>query len=870
LLTKLLTRIVKRFLSFAIIILTFTLSVFSQDTIKQNGNDSIILSIDTTKVDTTIAKQSFFLNSKIDYKATDSILMDLTIQKVYLYKNAEINYENINLKAAYIEINFSKNIVFAKGVIDSTGKEIGRPIFAENQQTFKAHRITYNYKTKKGIIENVITKEGDGYLHGKYVKKMPSDETHIKSGKYTTCSLEHPHYEIRFFKAKVIPDDKIVTGPAYLVIADIPTPLIIPFGFFPNKKGQSNGILIPTYGESANRGFFLENGGYYWGINDRVDLALRGDIYSRGSWGVKANSNYNKRYKYSGSINANYAINTTGEKNSTNYSKNTDFFIRWNHNQSSKARPNSRFAANVNAGSSKYNQFNPANTSDRLANTFSSNISYSKTFSDKYNLSANFRHTQNTLNNTVNLNIPELTFSVNRFYPLRKKSKTGKLKWYDNINVNYVMNAKNELNTYDSLLFNDTEFSDFKNGVKHNIPINSSIKLLKHLTWTNSVNYTERWYFNSIRKDWDNGLLISGNDTTFGFLRTDTISGFNAARDFIFTSSVNTRLYGMYQFKKGPVKALRHVISPNINFAYRPDFSEEKWGYYKYYTDGNSGRQVQYSIYDQYIYQTPPSGKYGAVNFALSNNLEMKVKSKKDTVNHERKIKLIENLTISTSYNFAKDSLNLSPFSISGYTKLFNNLDIRYASIWDPYIINDSTGMNINKFEWNVNKRLFRKKSNQWELGLNFHLSSKKDSEKKPKTSEHGTEEELKQINDNIDNYVDYDNPWTINLSYTMRYMRNYNFTTGTFDKTFIQTLNFNGDLSITKKWKVGFRSGYDFINKGFSYTSIDIYRDLHCWEMHFNWIPIGAWKSYNFTINVKASVLQDLKLTKKKDWRDY
>lgn len=865
-------------LSVLLIFLLFTNISQAQETKINNVSDSIKVLSDTSAIDTIGKESDFVLESKVEYKSFDSIHMDLRNQKAYLYGNAEIYYQNIGLKAAYIELDFSKNLVYAEGRNDSTGKLAGKPEFKEGDQSFKSKTIKYNFDSKKGLIHKVITEEGEGYLHGDVVKKSNDGSSCINYGSYTTCSHDHPHYEINFFKAKVIPNDKIITGPAYLSIADIPTPLIIPFGFFPNKKGQANGILIPTYGESQNRGFFLENGGYYWGINDYVDLALRGDIYSRGSWGVKANSNYTVRYKFSGDINLSYAENILGEKGQKDYQKNTDFFVRWSHRQSPKARPNSQFSANVNAGSSKYNQFNPTSTNDRLSNTFTSNVSYSTMIAGKYNFSTNFRHSQNTITKQVDLSLPELTFSVNRFYPFRKKSKVGELKWYDNISMNYVINARNDLNTYDSLVFKSS-FSDYKNGIKHSIPISSSVKVLKYANWTNSFTYTERWYSSSIRKSWDNGAMYTDTDTIYGFLRTDTLNGFNAARDFSVSSSLNTRLYGMLQFKRGPVKALRHVISPNLSFSYRPDFGEYKWGYYKYYQNNKTAEVVQYSIYDRYIYQGPQSGKYGAMNFSISNNLEMKVKSKKDTIEGVKKVKLIENFSVSSSYNMAKDSLKWAPLSVSGYTKLFKNLDIRYGSVWDPYIINDSTGANINKFEWTENKRLLRKNSNQWQLSLNLNLDSKALQKKNKnevkeieavETDEAEVPNEINQAIMNQQSTVDYSNPWSINLAYTMRYINVYNFAEDKFKNEFIQTLNFSGDLSITKNWKIGLRSGYDFKNKGISYTSVDIFRDLHCWEMHMNWIPIGAWKSYNLTIKVKATVLQDLKLTKKKDWRDY
>ena len=679
-LTKLLTsNSLKSTLLFCILLFQFNLK--AQDTIKQQLNDSLIIVVDTLTLDTSKTKSSSStIESKVEYSANDSIRFDLKEQKVYLYKDDDIKYEEINLKADYVEIDFSKNLVFAKGVADSTGKEIGTPVFTEGGHSFKSKTITYNFTTKKGLIKKVITQDGEGYLHGEVIKKMPNDNINIKKGAYTTCSLEHPHFEFRYYKSKVIPDNKIVTGPAYLVIENVPTPLFIPFGLFPNKKGQRSGIVIPTYGEAENRGFYFENGGYYFAINDYIDLKLIGDIYTRGSWAVKPSTNYRKRYKFNGMVNFNYAINYTGDKGSDKYKKEKDFSFRWFHNQDPKARPNSKFSANVNIVSSGYNTFNPTSTEAYLSNTFQSSINYAKTWADKYRLNVNLNHSQNTITKMVDLTLPQLTFSVDRFYPLRKKLKVGQLKWYDNISVNYSMKAENKVSSPDSLLFDEDFMKKFRNGVKHSVQVSSgSIKLFKKLVLTNPINLTERWYFESIRKKWSNDTLFSDNDTIVGYLKTDTIYGFQRAMDYNFGSTVSTTLYGMFSFKKGPVKAIRHVLKPTISFTYTPDFGTEKWGYYKYYTD-DVGNENKYSIFQNGIYGKPPDGKSGRVGFSLSNNLEMKVRSRKDTVTGTKKIVLIERFAISTSYDIAKDSLNWSKISMNGNTRLFKNLNLTYSS----------------------------------------------------------------------------------------------------------------------------------------------------------------------------------------------
>lgn len=835
-----------------------------------------------TKNDTTKKvsqnESEFALSSKVVYKANDSIRFDIDSQKVYLYGKAKIEYEDLTLTADYIEISFKINQLFAKGLADSTGKINGLPVFLQGNESFTSNTLTYNFKTKKGLIKDIVTKEGDSYIQGVKVKKFENNAINIRNGLYTTCDLKHPHYDIKFAKARIIPDDKIITGPAYLMIEDVPTPLAVPFGFFPNKKGQKSGILFPSYGESTNRGFFLENGGYYFGLGQYMDLALRGDIYSRGSWAVRSSSNYIKKYKYSGIFGLGYTINTEGEKGTTSYKKNKDFYIRWTHNQDTKAHPNSRFSANVNIATSKYNTFNPSSTQDYLTNTLSSNISYSTTIASNYNFSVNMRHSQNTLTRTLSLNLPEIAFSVNRFYPFKREKIVGKQKWYDNISVGYSMNATNNINTIDTLLFPRNAAFSFdrlnrlmQNGMKHTVSVTSSIKVLKNFNWTNSINYNERWYLQSIEKHWVKGTSATNADTLFSFLKTDTIQGFRAVHDGNFSSSLSTRLYGMYNFKNMKLVAIRHVMTPSLSFVFMPDYSSPAWGYYRYITDYNQADpkpKPYYSIFESGIYGTPPTGKSGFVNMSLSNNLEMKIRSKRDTITGTKKVVLIDNFTIASGYNLAADSLNWSKLSMSGRTKLFKNLDVTYASLWDPYIINDSTGLNINTLEWTKNKRLFRFVNTDWAFNLTWNLRPKE--KKKEIVSDKASQEEIDMIKANEDKYVDFAQPWSLNIMYTLNYARTYNSKTKIIDKKVIQTLSFNGDVSITEKWKIGFTSGYDFEQKDFSYTSLNIYRDLHCWEMVLNWIPAGYRKSYNLTIRVKSPVLQDLKLTKKKDFRDF
>ncbi len=835
---------------------------------------------------------SMGLNAKVDYVAKDSIRFDLRNKKVYLYNEAVIDYQTIKLEAADVKIHFTENILLAEGVFDSLGKLVGKPVFTEDEQVYKSKYMKYNYSTKKAIIREVFTESGEGFMHGKTIKKLANENINVKNGSFTTCNdEEHPHFEFRYKKSKIIPNNKIVTGPAYLVIEGVPTPLFIPFGLFPNKPGQRSGVVIPTYGESSTRGFYLEEGGYYFAISDYLDLKLTGDIYTYGSWAIKTLTNYIKKYKYNGSLNITYAVN----KERDDKTPRTDFAFRWKHAQDAKARPNSRFTANVNIVSSQYNVYNPTSTQDYLSSSFQSGISYQTKIAGKHSLTLNASHNQNTQTKIVSITLPELSFSVNRFYPFRKKDKVGNLKWYDNISVNYTMNAKNTISEVDSLLFKPGFVGKLKNGMNQKIPISLPIKLFKYFNLTTSINITDRVYLSSLKKTTE--FTTDEEDNVVGNLITDTVSGINNILEYSLSSSLTTKIYGMLNFKKGPVRALRHVFTPSISFSYTPDFSSDKWGYYDYYyTDQAQTQKVKYSKFDKYIYGGASNRERGSINFSFSNNLEMKVPSRKDTITGLKKVVLIESLSISTNYNLTVDSLNWAPVSVSGRTTLFKKLTINYASTWSPYAI-DQYGMKVNQFEWDFRKKLLRLESTRWSFGFNYKFSSKENKSKKdkgvgdaikdvePGLKKKGSDvfgkensQEYTDVMNNPDDYVDWSIPWSVNLSYSLSKNTNLKYVRileedGKYDiektKTKTQTISINGDINITKKTKIGFRTGYDFESKEVSYTSLNIYRDLHCWEMRFNWIPIGPRKSWNFTIAIKSTLLQDLKLEKRKDFRD-
>lgn len=822
--------------------------------------DSVILSSDTLlsdsiTVDTLISPDA--LESKVTYKANDSIRFDLANQKVYLFGKAEVTYEDLILTAAVIEIRIDSSQVFAHGIYDTSGKYIDRPLFSQGDQNFSAYSIRYNFKSKKGKIVDVITQEGESYIHGQQVKRMDTEELYIKNGKYTTCNLEHPHFYIHASKLKVIPDDKIVTGPAYMVIEDVPTPLAVPFGLFPNKKERSSGILIPTYGESPSLGFYLMNGGYYWTISERMDLSVTGDIYSKGSWGLKTNTQYLTRYKYSGNFSLSYSQIRNSYKEFSDFSKQNEFFVKWNHSQDAKARPNSRFSADVNAGTTTNfrNNLNSV-TDDYLTNTFSSNISYTKSFPNKpFSLTLSARHNQNTQTRQVNISLPDAAFNIQRLFPFKGKSVSQKGQWYKNAGISFSTNMRNDISTYDTLIKLDRFdrlTNDMKNGMQHSIPISTSFKVLKFFTMNPSVNIQEKWYAKTISKLYD---------TTFNNIVTDTAYGFARGATASASTNLTFKLYGMYLFKSENVKAIRHVFTPSLGFSYTP---ENNSGVKKYYNP-NLQKEVDYSVFEGGIFGTTNSKEAGLIALNLINNLEMKVRSKKDSIKQEKKIVLFENLGISSSYDAIADSLNWQDIKITGRTYLFKNLNLNFSGNVTPYR-NNITGQKINQTYWDFEKSIGRLSNAN--VTTSFSLKSK-DSKKSgiEKAKQTETDNNItRDIKQNPQAYIDFNVPWTISVNYNLAYSKPNSFQKASITNT----LGLNGDINVTPKWKVGYQTNYDIEEGKFSYTSFDIYRDLHCWEMSISWIPFGQRKSYMVKINVKASTLQDLRITRKREYYDF
>jgi lipopolysaccharide assembly outer membrane protein LptD (OstA) len=826
--------------------------------------DSIPSDSIQSKIDTTLSKDA--IESRVDYRADDSMRIDMESEKVYLFGNAQVNYELIQLNAAYIELDLKNNMVMANGVVDSTGKMTGLPVFKEGAQTYEAGKMTYNFETEKGKIQEIKTQEGDGYIKGNEVKKTDKDIMYVRNGYYTTCSHPEPHFSLATSKLKVIPDDKIVTGPTVLKVGDVPTPLGLPFGFFPNKKGRSSGIIIPTYGDSRNLGFFLRDGGFYWGASDNIDVALTADIYSLGSWGANFNSRYIERYKYNGNLNFTYANIRNSYPEFPDYRQDKEFFIRWNHAQDARARPGGRFNANVGAGTnSNFRRNLNSFAQDYLTTTFNSSINYTNSFPGRpYNLTVSARHDQNTQTSRINFTLPEVSFNVSRQYPLKGLGGIGNEWWrsaYKNLGIWYNGSARNTFSAIDTnLALNrlDQHRQDFRNGATHSIPIATNIKMFKYFNMTPQLNYTEIWATRGSRRFYDPETRQ---------VVTDTINDFFRAGTYNFNTSLTTKLYGMYQFRGNGVQAIRHVVTPQFTFNYQPEINT---GLREYVTD--EGERVEYSLYDQSLFGRPDRRESGRLGINLLNNIEMKVASDKDTTGL-KKITLFDNIGLNTSYDLAADSLNWSNIAFNARSRIGQFLTFQLNGSLDPYAV-DSNGINYDRSYHSATGRLLRLASANATFGFNLRGGGKKKGIAReitqPRTSPYGSEEEMEEINNYPEQFVDFNIPWSLNINYNIRYSKNYrNLQEGQPLDEYTQTLNFGGDFSLTKKWKIGFNSGWDFEREDLTYTALNINRDLHCWQMAISWIPKGPRQSYMVTINVKSPVLQDLKLNRRRDYYD-
>lgn len=829
------------------------------------------------------------LKEEVSYKAADSIVFDVDKGILFLYEQSELNYQEIGLKAKEVRVDIESQTLYANGVTDSMGNYIGAPEFTQEGETYHSRAISYNFKTQKGRVVEGRMVQDEGFVIADVAKYHQDGSFHGQDGKYTTCDASDPHYYIRSRKLKMLPDDKLISGPLNLVIAGFPIPVVVPFGFVPNKKGQKNGILFPQYGEAQDRGFFLRGLGYYWGINDNFDLRLEGDIYTRGGWRLSAGTNYNVRYKFSGRFGFQYGVTRFNEKTDPDFQSTSAWSVNWSHNQ--PIDPTARISASVNISSSnRFQREISYNQQDFFTNNLNSSVNFQKNFNNlPFSFNLGVRHQQDLNKETMSMQFPELTFNVNRQTPFRNISNKN-LKWLSQLGVNYNMQARNSLETIPDTLFDDIllrprdslDFvvieggdsiltkrlgaSFYTNGMRHNASTSTTIKLLQYVNISPNFTYAEYWYTETIRKEFD--------EESNRVVET-SIPGFSRAFNYSTSVGASTNFYGIYTLPKTKREmAFRQRFSPSVSYNLKPDFADEKWGFFGEVPLDSAGTRTQvYSFYEDGIYGGPSRGESQAISFSLSSVIEMKYRSKESFEEDfdEKKDKfvranLLDNLSASTSYNFAADSFQLSPVSFRARTSLFNNkVSVNGSMTMDPYLYgiegNSTVARRINKFMIQENGQLGRITRAQVSLSTSF--SSKRRGNNKQR-SEDFDEEEFQYIQNNLYQYVDFDIPWSLRFRYNLSYSK-----PDLKDPRITQTVNFDGDVNFTPKWKIGYNSGFDLQKFEFTNTRISIFRDLHCWEMSFSWVPFGPQKSYSLTINVRSATLKDLRLSKNNYWQD-
>ena len=843
------------------------------------------LGMDSLAADTTKKKEP--LDAPVIYEASDSIVFTKE-GYAHLYGEGKVNYQNIELTSAVITMNMDSSTVYATGVTDTAGVETGSPIFKDGETPYESKIMRYNFKTKKGFINSIVTQQGEGYVTSEEGKKGANDEIYMRHGKYTTCdNHEHPHFYLKLSMAKVRPKKNVVFGPAQLVVEDVPLPIAVPFGFFPFNSSYSSGFIMPTYGDEMNRGFYLRDGGYYFAISDQMDLKVLGEVFTKGSWGLSAASNYNKRYKFSGSFNASYLVTKTGEKNMPDYSVSKDFRIQWSHRQDAKANPNSSFSASVNFATSSYDRsslsslYNPQQYSQ---NTKASSVSYSRNFPEiGLNISGAFNITQNTRDSSLSMTLPDVNISLNRIYPFKRKKSAGDERWYEKISLQYTGSITNSISTKDNLLFK-TPLTQWENGMQHKIPVSATFNLFKYINIVPSFNYTERWYLRKVKQSYD------ASPTSRDHVKRDTINGFNRLYDYNLSLQMNTKLYGMYKplFMKSKELQIRHVFTPTVSYTYTPDFGKSRYGYYDTYTytdEDGKVRTVEYSPYEGAVYGYPGKNMSQNISFSIDNNIEMKMKSDKDTTGY-KKISLIDQLGASLSYDVANKkwsdlSMNLRLKLTKSYTFNMNASFATYAYQFDEngnVVVGDRTEWSYGRFgrfqgysgsfSYTLNNDTFKKL-----FGKKEEDKKNKDNKGKEENEDEETEEETEEQNNNSnmrktekasvdsDGYLAFKLPWSVSLSYSYSIRedrsKDINIKTMRYPYSLTHSLNVSGNFKIGSRWNMTYSTGYDFTSKEMSMTTLNITRDLHCFNMSCG-LVFGPFTSYNFSIRANSSMLTD------------
>jgi len=846
------------------------------------------LGADSLATDTVGGKKKHPLDAPVTYEANDSIVFTEG-GFAHLYGDSKVNYEKIELASEIITMNMDSSTVYARGIVDSTGVASGLPVFKDGDTPYESKEMRYNFKSKKGFINHIVTQQGEGYVTSEESKKGADDEIYMRHGRYTTCDdHDHPHFYLKLSMAKVRPKKNVVFGPAQLVVEDVPLPIAIPFGFFPFNSSYSSGFIMPTFGDEMNRGFYLRDGGYYFAISDNMDLKVLGEIFTKGSWGLSAQSNYAKRYKYSGSFNASYLVTKTGEKNMPDYMVTKDFKIAWSHRQDQKSSPNSTFSANVNFATSSYDRrnlsslYNPEQYSN---NTKASSVSWSRTFpSIGLNLSSTFNITQNTRDSSLSVTLPDLNVSLNRIYPFKRKKAAGEERWYEKISFQYTGRLTNSISTKDNLILKKS-LSEWNNGMQHTIPVSATFTLFKYFNVVPSFNYTERWYTRKVLQNFDPVMQT---------VVRDTVSGFNRVYNYNASLQVNTKLYGFYKPWKmfgDKVQMIRHVFTPSVSFSYAPDFGQSRYGYYDTYTytDANGEvRMVEYSPYQGMAFGVPGKGMQKSFNFSVDNNVEMKIKSDKDTTG-VKKISLIDQLSANMSYNAAAKTRPWSDLSMNLRLKLTKSYTFNMNASFATYAYQFDDRGNIvvgDRTEWSYGRfGRFQGYSGSFSYTFNndtwkkwFGKGDKKDEADEDDgefEDEYLTDEELEEqrrkqaqprkkekasVSD--DGYLAFKMPWSLNLSYSYsiredRDKEKFNKKTMRYPYALTHSINASGNVKLGSRWNVNYSSGYDFTQKKMSMTTVNISRDLHCFTMSCG-LVFGPFTSYNFSIRALSNMLTD------------
>ena len=850
---------------------------------------------DSIRADSMMRARSNGIDAPVKYSAEDSLVYDAESGTAYLYGNSKVDYENMKLTSDKVHMNLDKSTVRATGTIDSTaeGGIKGKPVFTMGKDEYKSDTMAFNFKSKKGLIKGVYTEQQDGFLSGEVGKRDSTGSVYLQHGRYTTCDKPHPDFYIALSRAKVRPGKDVVFGPAYLVVADVPLPLAIPYGFFPFSKKYSSGFIMPSYGDESDRGFYLRDGGYYFAISDKWDLKLLGEIYTKGSWGVSAASNYRKRYRYSGSFLFSYQDSKTGDKGLPDFAEQESFKIQWNHRQDPKANPYSSLAASVNFATSSYERNNlnsMYNPQTLTQSTRTSSVSWSTGFSSiGLSLSATTNLAQNMRDSSIQITLPDLNISLSRFYPFKRKHLVGKERWYEKISMSYTGQLANSISTKEDKLLHSNLIKDWKNAFQHTIPVQANFTLFNYINVTPSFNFTDRMYSKKVTRGWDNTLQKE--------VVRDTTYGFHNVYNWSMSVGASTKLYGFWVPNRklfgDKIQAIRHVITPQVSFSYSPNFGARRYGYYDsyQYTDASGNvKLVEYSPYQDELYSVPGKYKTEMISWDVSNNIEMKIKSDKDTTGY-KKISIIDELGASMSYNAAADYHRWSDLSMrlrlkwwKNYTFSMNAQFATYAYELDangkPYVGNHTEwgygrlprfqGMSQN-FSFTLNpeklKKWFGRKDDKDDDkvsvdsdGPDTNIESNMDDDlEKGKYAAKKKRGNIAETDD--DGYMSFNMPWSLTIGYGITMRENtagrFNTKTMRYPYKFTQTLNFSGNIRISDGWNINFSSGYDFENHAMSMTTASLSRDLHCFNMSAS-VVLAPYTSYNFTFRCNAATLTD------------